>query len=112
MQCIIARARPAEVSEPLITPFLYKAAATEVRCGIELSPCSAACPSGTIYTSLWPHLCIELRGGTFVGWPLDRVRICISDDATAGMDVSIRLLLMLPTAVQRRLVVEELFASP
>ena len=96
---IIARARPAEVSEPLITPLLYKVAATEVRCGIELSPCSVACPSGTIYTSLRPHLCIELRGGTFDGGPLDRVRICISDDATAGMDASIRLLSMLPTAV-------------
>ena len=72
----LARAWPAEVSEPLITPpLLYKAAATEVRCGIELSPCSVACPSGTIYTSLWPHLCIEIRGGTSVGWPLDRVRI-------------------------------------
>ena len=93
MHWIIARARPAEVSEPLITPFLYKAAATEVRCGIELSPCSVACPSGTIYTSLRPHLCIELRDGTSVGWPLDRVRICISDDATAGMDASISLLL-------------------
>ena len=65
---------------------LYKAAATEVRCGIELSPCSVASPSGTIYTSLWPHLCIKLRGGTSVGWPLDRVRICISDDATHCRD--------------------------
>ena len=60
---------------------IYKAAATEVRCGVELSPCSVACPSGTFYTSLWPHLCIELRDGTSVGWPLDRVWICISDDA-------------------------------
>ena len=68
MHCIIARARPAEVSEPLKTPLLYKAAATEVRCGIELSPCSAACLLGTIYTSLWPHLCIEFRSGTSVGW--------------------------------------------
>ena len=93
------RARPAEVSEPLITLLLYKAVATEVRCGMELSPCSVARPSGTIYTSLWPHLYIELRGGTSVGWPLDRVRICISDDATAGMDASLRLLSMLPTAV-------------
>ena len=98
MHCIIARAWPAKVSEPLITPLLYKAAATEVRRGIELSPCSiVACPSGTIYTSLWPHLCIlciDLRSGTSVGWPLDRVRICISDDTTAGtagMDASIRL---------------------
>ncbi|EJK63096.1 hypothetical protein THAOC_16265, partial [Thalassiosira oceanica] len=29
-----------------------KPAATEVRYGIELSPCSAACPSGTIYLHL------------------------------------------------------------
>ena len=68
MHCIIARARPAEVSEPLIKPLLYKAA--------------AACPSGTINTSLWPHLCIGLRGGTSVGWPLNRVQICIPDDTT------------------------------
>ena len=54
---------------------IQKAAATEVRCGIKLSPCSFACPSGTIYTFLWPHLCTELRGGTSDGWPLDRVRI-------------------------------------
>ena len=79
---------------------------------IQLSPCSIVCPSGTIYISLWPHLCIELSGGTSVGWPLDRVRICISDDIIAGMDVSIPLLSMLPTAVQWRVVVEELFASP
>ncbi|EJK54229.1 hypothetical protein THAOC_26169 [Thalassiosira oceanica] len=51
---IVKRARPAEVPEPLITAFLYKPAATEVGCGIELSPCSAACPSGTIYTSFRP----------------------------------------------------------
>ncbi|EJK54850.1 hypothetical protein THAOC_25487 [Thalassiosira oceanica] len=41
-----------------------KAAATEVRCGIELSPCSAACPSGTIFTSFWPDLCVGLLGGS------------------------------------------------
>ena len=110
-----ARARPAEVSEPLITPLLHKVPATEVVCGIKLSPCSVACPSGTIYTSLWPHLCIELRGGTggtSVSWPLNRVRICISDGSTAGMDASIRLLSMLPTAVRWRVMVEELFVSP
>ncbi|EJK54485.1 hypothetical protein THAOC_25883 [Thalassiosira oceanica] len=62
--CIIARARPAEVPEPLITSLLWKPAATEVRCGIELSPCSAACPSGTIYTSFWPNICAGLHAGT------------------------------------------------
>ncbi|EJK66302.1 hypothetical protein THAOC_12786 [Thalassiosira oceanica] len=62
--CIIARARPAEVSEPLITSLLWKPAATEVRCGIELSLCSAACPSGTIYTSFWPDICAGLLGGS------------------------------------------------
>ncbi|EJK65404.1 hypothetical protein THAOC_13737, partial [Thalassiosira oceanica] len=62
--CIIARARPAEVPEPLITSLLYKPAATEVRCGIELSPCSAACPSGTIYTSFRPEICVGLLGDT------------------------------------------------
>ncbi|EJK51027.1 hypothetical protein THAOC_29842, partial [Thalassiosira oceanica] len=34
---IIKRARPTEVPEPLITSFLWKPAATEVRYGIELS---------------------------------------------------------------------------
>ncbi|EJK67081.1 hypothetical protein THAOC_11931 [Thalassiosira oceanica] len=62
--CIIARAWPAEVSEPLITSLLWKPAATEVRCGIELSLCSAACPSGTIYTSFWPDICAGLLGGS------------------------------------------------
>ncbi|EJK70341.1 hypothetical protein THAOC_08307 [Thalassiosira oceanica] len=61
--CIIARARPTEVSEPLITSFLWKPAATEVRCGIELSPCSAACPSGTIFTSFQPDICAGLLSG-------------------------------------------------
>ena len=113
MHCIIAgRSLTGKVSEPLITPLLYKAVDAEVRCGIELSSCSFACPSGTIYTSLWPHLCIKLRGDTSVGWPLNGVRICKSDGATAGMDASIRLLLMLPTAAVRwRIVVEELFVS-
>ncbi|EJK53905.1 hypothetical protein THAOC_26567, partial [Thalassiosira oceanica] len=41
-----------------------KPAATEVRCGIELSLCSAACPSGTIYTSFWPDICGGLLSGT------------------------------------------------
>ncbi|EJK44283.1 hypothetical protein THAOC_37190, partial [Thalassiosira oceanica] len=71
--CIIAQARPAEVSEPLITSLLWKPAATEVRCGIELSLCSAVCPLGTIYTSFWPDICVVLLGGTVggtsVGWP-------------------------------------------
>ncbi|EJK46055.1 hypothetical protein THAOC_35297 [Thalassiosira oceanica] len=45
---------------------------TEVRCGIELSPCSAACPSGTIYTSFQPDICAGRApqrhlGGTSVG---------------------------------------------
>ena len=62
--CIVARARPAEVSEPLITSLPWKPAATEVRCGIVLSPCSVACPSGTIYTSFWPDLCAGLYAGT------------------------------------------------
>ncbi|EJK66544.1 hypothetical protein THAOC_12533 [Thalassiosira oceanica] len=62
--CIIARAWPAEVSEPLITSLLWKPAATEVICGIELSLCSAACPSGTIYTSFWPDICAGLLGGS------------------------------------------------
>jgi len=87
----------------------------EVRCGIERSPCSVACPSGTIYTSLWPHLCIELCGSTWlasVGWPLSIEFGCAyqSNDATAGMDASIFLLLLLPTlptAVLWRVVVEE-----
>ncbi|EJK72753.1 hypothetical protein THAOC_05681 [Thalassiosira oceanica] len=61
---IIAQARPAEVPEPLITSFLKKPAATEVRCGIELSPCSTACPSGTIYTSFQPDICAGLLGVT------------------------------------------------
>ncbi|EJK46881.1 hypothetical protein THAOC_34428 [Thalassiosira oceanica] len=56
-------------------PRLYSAA-TEVRCGIELSPCSTACPSGTIYTSFWPDICVGLLGGTSaaplsVGLPFD-----------------------------------------
>ncbi|EJK48711.1 hypothetical protein THAOC_32468, partial [Thalassiosira oceanica] len=42
----------------------WKPAATEVRCGIELSPCSAACPSGTIYTSFLPDICAGLLGGS------------------------------------------------
>ncbi|EJK49120.1 hypothetical protein THAOC_32034 [Thalassiosira oceanica] len=62
--CIIARAWPAEVSEPLITSLLWKPAATEVRCGIELSLCNAACPSGTITTSFWPDICVGLLGGS------------------------------------------------
>ncbi|EJK54380.1 hypothetical protein THAOC_25996, partial [Thalassiosira oceanica] len=41
-----------------------KPAATEVGCGIELSPCSAACPSGTIYTSFQPDICAGLLGVT------------------------------------------------
>ncbi|EJK64051.1 hypothetical protein THAOC_15252, partial [Thalassiosira oceanica] len=61
---IVKRARPAKVPEPLITAFLYKPAATEVGCGIELSPCSAACPSGTIYTSFRPDICAGLLSGT------------------------------------------------
>ncbi|EJK52083.1 hypothetical protein THAOC_28685 [Thalassiosira oceanica] len=95
--CIIKRARPAE-----------KAVATtdEVRCGIELSPCSAACPSETIYTSFRPDICVGLLGGTSVGWPPVRLRICRSDDAAAGMTSSISLLSMLPTDVRWRLVVE------
>ncbi|EJK60009.1 hypothetical protein THAOC_19712 [Thalassiosira oceanica] len=97
--CIIARAWPAEVSEPLITSLLWKPAATEVRCGIELSLCSAACPSGTIYTSFWPDICAGLLGGTSVGWPPVRVRICRSDDAAAEVNTSISLFSMLPTAI-------------
>ncbi|EJK69912.1 hypothetical protein THAOC_08790, partial [Thalassiosira oceanica] len=90
-----------------------KAAATEVICGgIELSPCSAACPSETIYTSFWPDICVGLLGGTSVGWPPVRLQICRSDDAAAGITSSISLLSMLPTAVQWRLVVEEQFAAP
>ncbi|EJK60950.1 hypothetical protein THAOC_18628 [Thalassiosira oceanica] len=61
-----------------------KPAATEVRFGIELSPCSAACPSGTIYLHLLParNLCWppqRLLGGTSVGWPPVQVRICSTD---------------------------------
>ncbi|EJK64605.1 hypothetical protein THAOC_14646, partial [Thalassiosira oceanica] len=41
-----------------------KPVATEVRCGIELSPCCAVCPSGTIYTSFWPNICAGLHAGT------------------------------------------------
>ncbi|EJK73144.1 hypothetical protein THAOC_05250 [Thalassiosira oceanica] len=41
-----------------------KLAATEVRCGIELSPFSAACPSGTICTSFQPDICAGLLSGT------------------------------------------------
>ncbi|EJK43830.1 hypothetical protein THAOC_37687 [Thalassiosira oceanica] len=89
-----------------------KAAAMEVRCGIELSPCSAACPSGTIYTSFWPDICVGLLGGTSVGWPPVRLQICRSDDAAAGMTSSISLLSMLPAAVRWMLVVEEQFAAP
>ncbi|EJK60416.1 hypothetical protein THAOC_19238, partial [Thalassiosira oceanica] len=49
--------------------------ATEVGCGIELSPCSAACPSD-IYTSFWPDICAGLHSGTsaaplLVGLPLE-----------------------------------------
>ncbi|EJK77537.1 hypothetical protein THAOC_00623 [Thalassiosira oceanica] len=44
--------------------FIEKPAATEARCGIELSPCSAACPLGTIYTSFWPDICVGILGGT------------------------------------------------
>ncbi|EJK52143.1 hypothetical protein THAOC_28620, partial [Thalassiosira oceanica] len=89
-----------------------KAAATEVGCGIELSPCSAACPLGTIYTSFRPDIGAGLLSGTSVGWPPVRVRIFRSDDAAAGVNSSISLLSMLPTAVRWRLVVEEQFASP
>ncbi|EJK74783.1 hypothetical protein THAOC_03524 [Thalassiosira oceanica] len=96
-----------------------KAVAIEVRCGIELSPCSVACPSGTIYTSFWPYLLGASRwhlGGTSVGWPPVRLQVCRSDDQTtaaaAGMTSSISLLSMLPTAVRWRLVVEEHFAAP
>ncbi|EJK76473.1 hypothetical protein THAOC_01763, partial [Thalassiosira oceanica] len=68
---IIERARPAEVPEPLITSFLQKPAATEVRCGgIELSPCSAACPSGTIYTSFQPDICAGLLSSGTSAAPL------------------------------------------
>ena len=97
MHCIIARARPAEVSEQMTL-----SGGSEIRCRIELSdlsPCSFACLSGTIYTSLWPHLCIKLRDGTSVRWLLDRVWIFRSDDVAAGMDMSIRLLSMFPIAV-------------
>ncbi|EJK52489.1 hypothetical protein THAOC_28224 [Thalassiosira oceanica] len=63
--CIIARARPAEVPEQMITSFLQKPAdTTEVRYGIELSPSSAVCPSGTIYTSFWPDICAGLLSGS------------------------------------------------
>ncbi|EJK61988.1 hypothetical protein THAOC_17426 [Thalassiosira oceanica] len=53
-----------------------KPVATEVRCGIELSPGSAACPSGTIYTSFRPDICAGLLSGTSaatlsVGLPFD-----------------------------------------
>ncbi|EJK46141.1 hypothetical protein THAOC_35208 [Thalassiosira oceanica] len=59
---IIERARPAEVQKP---------AATEVRCGgIELSPCSAACPSGTIYTSFQPDICAGLLSSGTSAAPL------------------------------------------
>ena len=39
-------------------------------------PCSAACPSGTIYTSFWPDICVGLLSGTStaplsVGLPSD-----------------------------------------
>ncbi|EJK44584.1 hypothetical protein THAOC_36865 [Thalassiosira oceanica] len=91
---IIERARPAEVPEPLIT---------------------AACPSGTIYTSFQPDICAGILSGTsaaFAGWPPVRVWICRSDDAAAMVNSSISLLSMLPTAVRWRLVVEEQFASP
>ncbi|EJK55478.1 hypothetical protein THAOC_24789 [Thalassiosira oceanica] len=84
--CIIARAQPAEVSEPLITSLLWKPAATEVGCGIELSLCSSACPSGTIYTSFWPNIYTGLLRGTSVGWPPVSVWICRSDNAVTGMD--------------------------
>ncbi|EJK73237.1 hypothetical protein THAOC_05149, partial [Thalassiosira oceanica] len=96
---------------------LLKSAATEVRCGIELSPCSAACPSGTIYTSFQPDICDGLLSGTSaaplsVGLPFD---FRFADQTTplpAGVNSSISLLSMLPTAVRWRLVVEEQFASP
>ncbi|EJK74939.1 hypothetical protein THAOC_03356 [Thalassiosira oceanica] len=45
-----------------------KPAATEVGCGIELSPCSAACPSGTIYTSFRPDIGAGLLSGTVLQW--------------------------------------------
>ncbi|EJK71919.1 hypothetical protein THAOC_06593 [Thalassiosira oceanica] len=52
-------------ADSLIASLLWKpASAIEVRCGIELSLCSAACPSGTIYTSLWPDICAGLLSGT------------------------------------------------
>ncbi|EJK46942.1 hypothetical protein THAOC_34368, partial [Thalassiosira oceanica] len=54
----------------------------------------------------------RLLGGTSVGWPPVRVRICRSDDAAAGVNSSISLLSMLPTAARWRLVVVEQFASP
>ena len=55
-------------------------------------------PTRFLHWSMWGHLPLS------VGWPLNRVRICRSDDATAGMGVSIRLLLMismLSTTVHR-----------
>ncbi|EJK62813.1 hypothetical protein THAOC_16554, partial [Thalassiosira oceanica] len=86
-------------------------------CGIELSLCSAACPSGTIYTSFWPNIFVGLLSGTLaaplsVGLPSE---FGFADQTTplpAGVNSSISLLPMLPTAVRRRLVVVEKFASP
>ncbi|EJK51525.1 hypothetical protein THAOC_29297 [Thalassiosira oceanica] len=86
--CIIARARPAEVSEPLITSLLQKAVAIEVRCGTELSPCSVACPSGTIYTSFWPNICVGLAPLS-VGLPFDFRFVDQTTAAAAGMTSSI-----------------------
>ena len=76
-------------------------------------------------TSLWPHLCIELRGGTSVSWTglsTEFGFICIyQTNNTAGMDASMCLSTFdvtnhqsLPTAVRWRAVVDidELFASP
>ncbi|EJK74266.1 hypothetical protein THAOC_04068 [Thalassiosira oceanica] len=87
-------------------------AATEVRCGIELSPCSAACPStppsGPISVlgssaAARRHLCrLASRRSSSGGL----------DYAAAGVNFSISLLSMLPTAVRWRLVVEEQFTSP
>ena len=73
--------------------------------------------------SIWDHLHLLLArslcwalsrhlGGTSVGWPPVRLRICRSDDAAAGVTTTISLLSMLPTAVRRRLVVVEQFTSP
>ncbi|EJK66990.1 hypothetical protein THAOC_12030 [Thalassiosira oceanica] len=80
---IIERARPACRGPGAVDNVISTEAGgyctAEVGCGIELSPCSAACPSGTIYTSFRPNICVGLLSGTSAA-PLCRLASRPSSD--------------------------------